>query len=164
MKTQIALVIMALFTSTLMSAQPSKRLDGQRMQQIEAQKVAYITTQLDLTPEESEAFWPIYNEYSEKMEAIRKNRMQMMSGQVSIDQLSEEEAKELMEKRFADREKELKLEREYHAKFLSVLPPQKVAKLYKAEHDFKRELLRKLKKGDRLDHPMKPEEHAPRPR
>ena len=42
-------------------------------QQIKAQKVAFITEQLSLTPKEAQKFWPIYNTYEDKLNQIRRN-------------------------------------------------------------------------------------------
>src|SRR6187402_1009585 len=39
---------------------------------IQAARVAYITDQLALTPEEAEKFWPIYREFSEKRRGLRQ--------------------------------------------------------------------------------------------
>ena len=39
---------------------------------IQAARVAYITDQLALTPEEAEKFWPIYREFSEKRREVRQ--------------------------------------------------------------------------------------------
>ena len=50
-----------------------------------------------------------------------------------------------MNKRIEGREAEVKLEKEYHIKFLEILSTKQAAKLYKSEMEFKRELLRQLK-------------------
>ena len=39
---------------------------GKRMERIHAIKVAYLTDKLQLTSEQSEKFWPIYNRYEEE--------------------------------------------------------------------------------------------------
>ncbi|OZA24427.1 MAG: hypothetical protein B7X86_08430 [Sphingobacteriales bacterium 17-39-43] len=44
-------------------------------ERIEAIKVAFITKKLDLTTEEAQKFWPVYNNYQkELMELMRKRR------------------------------------------------------------------------------------------
>ena len=55
-------------------------LTEERMKEIKAQKTAYITTKLGLTPEEAQRFWPIYNEYDENREAIRREMRGLMRG------------------------------------------------------------------------------------
>lgn len=41
---------------------------------IESLKIAYITRELTLMPEEAQKFWPIYNSYVEELKAVRKER------------------------------------------------------------------------------------------
>ena len=52
----------------------SQNLSEKKRDKIEAQKVAFITTELDLTSVESQSFWPIYNEFSEDMLEIHNQR------------------------------------------------------------------------------------------
>ena len=37
-------------------------------------KIAFITEKLSLTTKEAQSFWPIYNEYSQKIEKLRKTK------------------------------------------------------------------------------------------
>ena len=41
-------------------------------ERVQALKVAFITKQLNLTSDEAEKFWPIYNDYQDKRDAVRK--------------------------------------------------------------------------------------------
>ena len=41
------------------------------------------------------------------------------------------------------------LTKEYHSKFKEILPPVKVLILYRSEHEFKRHLLKKMKRHGR---------------
>ena len=46
---------------------------GERREKMEAQKIAFITKQLELTPDEAKVFWPVYNEYDAKRLELRKS-------------------------------------------------------------------------------------------
>ena len=46
---------------------------------IQAARVAYITDQLALTPEEAEKFWPIYREFSVKRKELRLQNVRRQS-------------------------------------------------------------------------------------
>lgn len=59
--------------------------------------------------------------------------------------LSDAEIEKMLNDRIQLKQDELDLEKEYLAKFKTVLPMKKVGELYKAEESFKRELLRKIK-------------------
>jgi hypothetical protein len=49
-----------------------------RKEQLESQKVAFITKQLSLTIEEAQRFWPVYNEFQQKKEEINRNKRQLL--------------------------------------------------------------------------------------
>jgi len=114
-------------------------------EKIKAMKVAFITEKLNLTPEEAQKFWPIYNEFDAKMETLHKDLRKTRGKKVNIDEMSDADIEKMIAKNMSLRQKEIDLQKEYHQKFKAVLSIKKVAKLYKSEEDFKRDLLRKLK-------------------
>lgn len=121
-----------------------------RREKVEAMKIGYITQQLELTPEEAQRFWPVYNQYTEKERALRKtHRAENKEAAENIDKMSDKEIEAMVDNEIIYRQKDLDLQKEYHKQFKAVLPPRKVAKLYRAEEMFKRELVRKLQEGNR---------------
>lgn len=138
-------------------AHKKNELREQKRENLEAMKVAFITQKLELTPEEAQVFWPIYNQYSEKLQELRKKkRMESKSTKQNFDELSDKEVEQAVDNEMMYRQKELDIQKEYHAKFKSVLPIKKVAKLYTTEEQYKRVLLDKLK--DKPEKPLKPKE------
>ena len=118
---------------------------GDRKEKVEAMKIAYITNQLDLTPTEAQQFWPVYNEYEAKIQALRQSRRKdKKDGPDNLDVMSDKEVEALVDAEVSMRQKEMDVMKEYHSKFKAVLPIRKVAKLYRAQEDFKRELLKKI--------------------
>eukprot|EP00388_Colpodella_angusta_P030800 GDKK01020531.1.p1 GENE.GDKK01020531.1~~GDKK01020531.1.p1 ORF type:complete len:135 (-),score=15.74 GDKK01020531.1:59-463(-) len=66
-----------------------------KREQIKSLKVAFITTELQLTPEESTKFWPLYNSYEDKQREIKKEKVKSYMDRMddgSFDKLSEKEA------------------------------------------------------------------------
>lgn len=117
-----------------------------RHDDIDAMKIAYITKELNLTPDEAQQFWPVYNQYNDKLQEMRKKRMDAYKEtKENIDKLSDKEVEAVIDNDLVSRQKELDLRKEYEAKFKTLLPIKKVAKLYAAEEQFKRVLLDKLK-------------------
>lgn len=113
---------------------------------IESMKIAFLTTKLDLSPEEAQVFWPVYNQYTEKLKELRKKRRQdEREAKKNIEELTDKEIEQVIENDFAFRQKELDLQKEYNIKFKAVLPIKKVSRLYNAEEQFKRVLIDKLK-------------------
>jgi hypothetical protein len=113
---------------------------------VEAMKVGFITNKLELTAKEAQVFWPLYNEYNSKMEKLRKTkRSDFEELKNKSDNITDKELETFINEVFASKQKELDLQKEYYEKYAKVLPVKKVAMLYQAENQFKRELLRKIK-------------------
>jgi len=117
----------------------------ERLREIKAQKSAFITAQLELTPEEAQRFWPIYNEYDDKQDALRKEMRSLINGPEADKELSESEAAVILDKGLLHRQKEIDLEKTYQERFKKSIGAVKTLKLRKAEHDFNREVLRKFR-------------------
>ena len=109
---------------------------------IRAQRVAYITERLNLTPQESERFWPLYNE----MEQEKGRIMLRYDLPRANEKLTESEATRLIEGSFQRDEELLALRRRYYERFKQVLPATKIAMFPRAEREFKRELLEEMRR------------------
>jgi hypothetical protein len=134
-----------LFTLILLCSLSSWAQES-KSDKVEALKIAFLTNKLELTSKEAQAFWPLYNEYNTKMEKLRKSKKSDFDELKNKgENLSEKELEIFMNEIFATRQKELDLQKEYFEKYSKVLPMKKVALLYQAENQFKRELLRKIK-------------------
>lgn len=118
------------------------------------QKVAYLTTEMELTADESAAFWPLYND-QERKQNVLKNEMKAFRKKLynTEEDLSEEEALEALALYQSHITEMNKLEIEYQGKYLEVISAKKVLLMLKAEKDFRRELLRKL--GNKRQHQNK---------
>ncbi len=136
---------LTLAITTIAFGQKHKENRKAHKERIKAMKVSYITEKIDLTPQEAQHFWPIYNEFDAKMDETRRTIRKSHKNDASIDEMTDTEVEQMILKHNKARQKELDLMNEYHSKFKAILPIKKVAKLYKAEHGFKRELLKKLK-------------------
>ena len=129
---------------------------------VEAYKIAYLTEKLDLTTQEAEKFWPLYNEFNKKEDSIRvTQRRTMMENYSKIDELSDEELENLVDNFIIHQQKMADLHKYYHQRFKEILPIKKVAKLYAAEHEFKKILVHQLKGHGYREH--RGPGHGPRP-
>ena len=121
----------------------------EKKEAMKAMKVGHITQKLELTTQEAEKFWPIYNELYEKIEAQRKPIMAMhrkiRKSENGIADLSDGEISDFLRIRIESEEKIAALKKDYNSKFVKVLGEKKTAMLYIAEMDFHREMMRKGK-------------------
>ena len=152
------LMIVLLFASTMLFAQqpPPQGNDNQRpaRERVEAMKVGFLTQRLNLTPEEAKVFWPVYNKYQDELETLRKSRREnLVNAKMNFDSMADKDVEKAVDSELGFRQSELDLLKKYHGQFKQVLPIKKVAALYRAEEDFKRELLDKIKENrmDRQD-------------
>lgn len=138
----IKLIPLFIILSSLASGQPDEgRGRGKKDDKIESLKIGFLTQRLNLTPEESQKFWPVFNQFENEMKALRENRK---DGPPDVDNMSDKDAEKFVDDELGRRQKELDVMKKYHSQFKQVLPIRKVAKLYGAQEEFKRELLRKL--------------------
>ncbi len=144
----VLLVALAISSAPSIHAQEEELppLSDERMKEVKAQKSAYITSKLSLTPDEAQKFWPIYNEMDEKQDAIRKELRELHKSQKKDGrEMTEAEAAQLIDKALASRQKELDLEKAYAEKFKKSIGAVKTVQLKKAERDFHREVLKKFR-------------------
>ncbi|MFM1875077.1 MAG: hypothetical protein RL266_814 [Bacteroidota bacterium] len=147
--------LLILFTTVLMStaqfAQAQEDLDPDKRERLEALKVAYLTKELDLTPQEAQQFWPLYNEMEAKMKAIRKQRRDnRLDTKANHESLSDQELSAAVDRELAFEQQELDLKKQYNERFKKILPIKKVAKLHAAEHGFRKELLHRAKDRSKI--------------
>jgi len=89
---QISLLL--IFISAITYAQPPQ---GKR-DKVKSLKIAFISDELALTPQEAEKFWPIYNTFEDKQFVLRHEKMKsyMDRMETSIDKITEKEALSLL--------------------------------------------------------------------
>ncbi len=137
MKTRILITLGLILT--LLSTNFAQK--GDRKEEKKAQKIAFITERLALTPEESKAFWPVYDQRNEERKAalktIRGDRKE--NPRKKLEEMSDAEVKILLDNMIKAKQAELDIQKKYNDKFLAILPSKKVAKLYHVEREFKKQ-------------------------
>ncbi|ARV10965.1 Spy/CpxP family protein refolding chaperone [Gilvibacter sp. SZ-19] len=125
--------------------------DAQRQRpnpgEIEAQKTAFITNNLDLTPEQAQKFWPIYNASEKRMESIRRQQREaLMKVRLNGGAVSDSEAWDLIENLMSWEQSMLDERKNLVAQLKGVVTPQQILKLKRAEEEFKRRLLQAMQR------------------
>ena len=121
-----------------------------RWNEIMSQKVAFVTQQLQLTPEEAEKFWPIYNAASEEVWKASKKTLRAIAALVNSTKddatQSEEEIKKLVANLDNCKMNEIKTFNKLFTEISKVLPLKKAAKIYGIEEQFRQHLIKNLSK------------------
>lgn len=119
-------------------------------ERIQAEKVAYITEQLDLSSSEAEKFWPVYNALNDSQRELMKAEHKAYKElRGAIDSKSADlEAR--LNAYLAAKKSNVSLDVEKAEEYLKVLSPEKTARLFVAEENFRRMQIGKLRgDGDR---------------
>jgi len=153
MKRYILFLILGIFAiSTYVQGQNNDdNSRKQRWEEMKAKRTAFYTERIGLTAEEAQAFWPLYNELQEKKGELHRS----MSAQFRNSKRNGNRKKGIDYTKATDdminlRVDEAILERSYHAKLKTVLPPEKLFRYYRAERDWANQLLKDIeKRGDK---------------
>ena len=142
------LIFTLLLSSLVAVAQPKTANDAETLEKkkekIEAMKVAYLTNELELTVEESQAFWPVYNELQDKEIELRSNQLKTFKD--LEDDVMSDEAIEKMIYSMADAGINIaELRKSYLDDFIEVIGANKTAKLMRAEKEFGRRMMARMK-------------------
>lgn len=89
--------------------------DGGR---IAALKIAYLTKKLNLSTEEAQKFWPIYNKYTEEIRQVRIEQRQKKMPEIEVE------------------DKLLNIRKKYNGEFVKALSPDKVNTFFRSEKEF----------------------------
>jgi len=120
-------------------------VDPKVEEKVRAAHIAYITDQLALTPEEAEKFWPIYREFAVKRKEIRQE-LRNMKKNPDPNKTQDQIDKDLVDKQFDVKQKELNLEKDYSGRLLKVISAQKLRTLPDAERRFRRMILDQIQR------------------
>jgi len=119
---------------------------------IKTEKIAFFTEKLQLTPDEAQKFWPVFNEYDAKKNTLLNEKRKLTENfQANATKIKDSDADNIMNKYVQLTKQEALLMEEYNKRFRQILSAQKVMKLYLAETEFKIVLLRELKANSKAD-------------
>ena len=144
MKKLISMVCLALLVALTASAQQK----GENWQEkVRAERVAFLTTELDLSEAEAQDFWPVYNAVQqERRDAFKAVRSATKALSEALKK-GEGDTAALLDDYLKAREKTAALERSSVERFKKVLPIEKVAKLSLAEEKFRHRQIGQLQQG-----------------
>lgn len=143
MMKRIVISFALLFSCLLLQAQGG-RMDAEKRKEFEAQKVAFFTQEMQLTPEEAGVFWPLYNEMRRKMGEARESMRP--DAKIHPPALTEKQAEELIRNHLATEEKEAAIKKEYYHRIAKATSYKKLLLMQGAERNFHYQLWKKLGK------------------
>ena len=145
-----ALVVLSMGAFAQGPQGPRRGGDNGWRERVRAEKVAFLTEEIDLTESEAQVFWPIYNEIQKAQrdgfEAVKNAYDAMAKG---VEEKKGSKEMEKLVKAYIDaKEKNEGIETKYLNKLLKVLPAEKVARYYVAEEKFRHQQIGRLGNGN----------------
>jgi hypothetical protein len=114
---------------------------------IDALRATFIAKKVAFTTAESQAFWPLYNEMNDKLDAARKTFRLQYNAKTNFDFATDKEAEAYLTAELNLKQKEYEIYKDYYERFKKILPVKKVAAVRRAEEDFKKELIKIVKEN-----------------
>lgn len=149
LKLSIALALAGLFVSSSLLSFAQREGHGHQMgenkEKLKAHKIAYITERLQLTPDEAEKFWPVYNEHEATMQAAQKEfRKAHPFEPEDIDAMNDTDANAFIEDQLKHEQQMFDQRKAFVEQLKGVIPSKKILMLMEAEKDFRAEVVRRV--------------------
>lgn len=137
------IIAIFLFVTTLSFGQRN-----QDWEKINTLKVAFFTEKLSLSTKEAQEFWPVYNEYQEKRNVLRKKNHEQIRGKMKdANALTEKEAEKLLALHIQIEEEEEVLDTNFLKNVSKVISAKKTLLLLRSEEEFKRQLMKQYRQN-----------------
>jgi hypothetical protein len=134
--TKIAFIVLCVLSSGAM-ADTDKDIMNMSMEEIKAERKQQVEEKMDLTAQEFEIFWPLYDEFQVEREKLEKNLFTLVIDySKQHDNVTDEKAAQLLDASLSLEEQRIKLKRDFIEKNINVLPASKIARYIQIENKF----------------------------
>jgi hypothetical protein len=117
----VTILMCSLFAAKAQDGQPGD--ENQKQEKIQALYVAYITQQLQLTPDEAQKFWPVHTQFTNELKAVKPDMPELEKQQAILN-----------------------IKKKYQDNFNRVLGPKRCEHFFRMDGEFKRKLLERIRK------------------
>ncbi len=112
------LLILTLFLGGLSFAKAQEGDENKKVQDIKALYVAYVTKQLELTPDEAQKFWPVHTQFENDIKSVNKDLPELQKQQAYLD-----------------------VKKKYQDNFSRILGASRCDRFFRMDGEFKRKLI-----------------------
>lgn len=137
MKKSIITLLILVFGITVYAQNLDDYMEVQRGV-LKTEKKAIIAEAMSFTEQESSVFWPLYNEYNEKMYTLNTKTYNLIKDYAAnFETLTDEKAVTLMKSAMLIDKELSSLEKTYFKKFQKIIPGKKAARYFQLENKIK---------------------------
>lgn len=142
------LAVCVLFFIGAVAAQAQPKFEEGWKERVQSEKIAFLTVELNITPEEAQTFWPVYNKVEQELDLARFEVIKSYKALAEAVDANKpaKEVSALLDKYLTAKVNQDKIDNSAAQTYKEVLPVEKVAKLYVAEEKFRRQYITKLHK------------------
>jgi hypothetical protein len=130
MKKYLLILTLLLGSLSVAFAQEGEGMDKQ--EKIQALYVAYVTQQLQLTPDEAQKFWPLHTQFANELKGVNKD----------LPELDKEQAR-------------LNIKKKYQDNFSKILGANRCERFFKMNDEFKKKLRERLQNNPQRQRPIR---------
>lgn len=123
MKKFILILSVLLSSMAIAIAQEQPGDDLTRQEKIQSLYVAYVTQQLQLTPDEAQKFWPLHTQFEADLKGVRKDLPELDKQQARLD-----------------------IKKRYQENFSRIIGANRCDRLYRMGDEFRKKLLDRMQK------------------
>ena len=147
MKKSVLYILISVFSLAAVSASAQNNMNPQQWQdRLQSEKIAFLTNEMSLTPQEAQAFWPIYNQAQKEQAAAVEASFKAFAALDNAIRTgkSSSEIADLLSK-YTESLDSRDASSKYAKEYLKVLSSEKVAKLYIGEEKFRQSKIHGLR-------------------
>ena len=148
-KYAMATILLLVGASAFAQGQGNRQQGNDWMARMRSEKIAFLTSEIGLTPEEAQAFWPIYNKAEAESSAAFDATMKAYRALEDAvrQKKSEKEISKLLDDYTTAVNNSQTANVKYVAQYKKILSAEKVAKLFVAEERFRNNQILRLQGG-----------------
>ncbi len=123
-----------LISSSALAQQAREQVELSRAV-IQAERQIIVASNMGLTEQEAEAFWPVFKDFQEALRKVSDRRADLILELAKeFNSLSGEKAQEMLKESLNIQAERTKLKQKFIGRFNKVLPPKKVVRYFQIEN------------------------------
>ncbi len=123
-----------LISSSALAQQAREQVELSRSV-IQTERQFIVTSNMGLTEQEAEAFWPVFKDFQEALRKVSDRRADLILELAKeFNSLSGEKAQEMLKESLSIQAERTKLKQKFIGRFNKVLPPKKVVRYFQIEN------------------------------
>jgi len=126
MKKYLLIVTLLCSSFSMAIAQENQAGDDlTKQEKIKSLYVAYVTQQLQLTPDEAQRFWPVHTQFEKELKGVKRDISELDRQQAALD-----------------------IKKRYQANFSKILGNNRCERFFRMDGEFKRKLMERRQRNN----------------